>query len=181
MDAMECIKTRRSVRHFTDRELTRETLDEIVSAASYAPSWKNSQTARWNIITDKELLKNISETAIMSFSKNGATIAGCAALAVESTVTGIAGFEPDGSYTTPAMGDRWEMYDAGIAAQTLCLAAHTMGVGSVIMGIVDFDRLHSLLGLPENEKVSAAIALGYYSYEPKMPPRKSPEEIARFF
>ena len=44
MEALECIKTRRSVRKFTEEPVTREQLAEVVAAAAYAPSWKNTQT-----------------------------------------------------------------------------------------------------------------------------------------
>ena len=42
MEALECIKTRRSVRRFTEQPVTREEIEQIVAAAAYAPSWKNT-------------------------------------------------------------------------------------------------------------------------------------------
>ena len=48
MEALECIKTRRSVRKFTEEAVSREQMAEVVAAAAYAPSWKNTQTARYN-------------------------------------------------------------------------------------------------------------------------------------
>lgn len=179
MDAIECIKTRRSVRKYSDREISRETLTEIISAASMAPSWKNTQTARWTVITDKELIRKISEEAVLGFEKNGKTIGRCTCLAVQSCVKGLAGFEPDGTPTT-SKNDGWEMYDAGIAAQTFCLAAHNFGVGSVIMGIIDDEKLAELANIPAEERVIAAVAMGYPEFEPNMPPRKTVSEIARF-
>ena len=49
MNAVECIKTRRSVRKFTDEMVSVDTVREIVELASYAPSWKNTQVIRWRI------------------------------------------------------------------------------------------------------------------------------------
>ncbi len=79
------------------------------------------------------------------------------------------------------MGDEWEMYDAGIAAQTFCLAAHNYGIGCVIMGIVDGKKLSEILSLPENERTAAVIAMGHPAEEPKCPRKKTAEEISRFF
>lgn len=180
MEAIECIKTRRSVRRFTDREIPRDILAETVSAAAMSPSWKNTQTVRWNMVTDRKMIADIAENAVLGFDKNEKTVKNCACLAVQSVVTGLAGYEPDGGYTTDKK-DGWEMYDAGIAAQTLCLAAHDMGIGTVILGIIDGARLEELLGIPENERVIAAIAMGYAAGEVKTPPKKSAEEIARYF
>ena len=47
MDAQRCILTRRSVRQFADRPVSRELLEKVVSLASYAPSWKNTQISRY--------------------------------------------------------------------------------------------------------------------------------------
>ena len=58
---------------------------------------------------------------------------------------GRCGFERDGSYSTKKE-DRWQMFDVGVASQTLCLAAHEAGLGTVIMGIWDeFRKIRSLL------------------------------------
>jgi hypothetical protein len=59
-------------------------------------------------------------------------------------VTGRCGYERDGSFSTPK-GDRWEMFDAGIAAQTFCLAAHEMGLGTVIMGVFDENKVNEVI------------------------------------
>lgn len=40
MEALECIKGRRSVREFTDAPVSHETLEKIIDSARFAPSWK---------------------------------------------------------------------------------------------------------------------------------------------
>lgn len=180
MEALECIKTRRSIRKFTDAPVSEDTIKELVLAASYAPSWKNTQTARWNVVTDKALIKKISEEAVFGFEHNGGIMAGSQCLFVQSCVKGRCGYERDGSYTT-TKNDSWEMFDAGIAAQTLCLAAHNMGLGTVIMGIIDDKKLEELLNIPETERVMSVIAVGTPADSPAMPPRKTVEEISRVF
>lgn len=47
MDTQSCILTRRSIRKFTDEPVSHETLEKIISLAAYAPSWKNTQIARY--------------------------------------------------------------------------------------------------------------------------------------
>ena len=89
------------------------------------------------------------------------------------------GYEKDGSFST-SKEDRWEMFDAGIATQTFCLAAHEKGVGSVIMGIFDEDKVAELISLEEGRKVAALIAVGYPDEEPALPKRKEVEELVRF-
>ena len=57
METIERIKTRRTIRKFKDEKVPREVVEQIVSAAAYAPSWKNSQTTRYVVIEDKELIR----------------------------------------------------------------------------------------------------------------------------
>ena len=47
MDAIECIKGRRSIRNFQDKPVSHETIEKIVSVAAMAPSWKNTQITRY--------------------------------------------------------------------------------------------------------------------------------------
>lgn len=179
METIDCIKTRRSIRKFEDREIPRETILEIISAAAYAPSWKNSRTPRYTVVTDRAVIEDIAETAVLGSEHNRGIMGGCRCLIVQSAVTKRAGYERDGSFTTDK-GDSWEMYDGGIAAQTLCLAAHDRGIGSVIMGIIDDKQLEEMLSVPENERVLAVIAIGYGAESPQCPPKYGAEEITRF-
>ena len=50
MEAIRCIETRRSIRKFKAEQVPHETMQEIVAAAAYAPSWKNTQVTRLSLI-----------------------------------------------------------------------------------------------------------------------------------
>ena len=160
MDAKICLKTRRSVRRFQDKPVSRELISEIVATAQFAPTWKNSQTVRYVFVDDPALKARIANEAVMGFAKNRDNILSAAGLMVVSTVHGIAGFNEDGSYTS-SKGDHWESFDAGICTQTLCLALHEAGLGSVIMGLYDQDKVKELVNHPEGHLVSCIIAVGY--------------------
>lgn len=179
METKECIKGRRSCRRFGEEKVDKDTLDSIVKLASYSPSWKNTQVVRYNVVENRSMLEAIAQDCILGFEYNAKTIRGCAALVVVSVVTGRCGYERDGSYTT-SKGDRWEMFDAGIAAQTFCLAAHEAGVGSVIMGIFDDSKIANVIQLPKEQQVAALIAIGYPSMQPDMPPRKEVEQLVNY-
>ena len=75
----------------------------------------------------------------------------------------------------------WEVFDAGIACQTFCLAAHAKGVGTCIMGVIDEDSIAKIINLPEEETVAALIVYGYGEGDHPAPtPRKEVDEIMRF-
>lgn len=160
MDAKTCLKTRRSVRRFQDQPVSRELISEVVATAQFAPTWKNSQTVRYVYIDDPDLKARIAGEATLNFAKNKDNITGAAGLMVVATVHGIAGFNEDGSYSSDK-GEHWESFDAGICTQTLCLALHEAGLGSVIMGLFDSKKVAELVQLPEGWLVSCIMAVGY--------------------
>jgi len=176
MNAIDCIKTRRSIRKFTDKEVGAEVIASVVATAAYAPSWKNSQTARYIAVLDKDLKDKLAKECMMGFEYNIGTASGAPAMVVITTVNNRSGYERDGSATT-SKGTHWQSFDAGIAAQTFCLAAHEAGLGTVIMGIFDENKVAEVVGVPEGQSVSALVAIGYPAEEPTAPRRKVAEEL----
>jgi len=179
MEALQCIETRRSIRKFKQTAVSHEVMEAIVKEASFAPSWKNTQVTRYVVVEDPAIKAKIANEAVLGFSFNTGTIENAAALVVVTMVHGRSGFEKDGSFST-SKEDRWEMFDAGIATQTFCLAAHDKGVGSVIMGIFDEEKVAELIQLEEGRKVAALISVGYPDEEPSVPKRKEVQELVRF-
>ena len=79
---------------------------------------------------------------------------------------------------TTKFGD-WCMFDLGIASQTLCLAAHNTGLGTVIVGLFDHDRAGRILNLPENVELVALIPMGYPAKIGRAPDRREVTEFVR--
>ena len=106
MEALECIKTRRSVRKFTDQPVTREEMEPVIAAAAFAPSWKNTQIARYIVVTDPAKKQRLSDECMMDFAYNQKTATGAPAMVVMTMITGRSGFERDGSLST-SQGTHW--------------------------------------------------------------------------
>lgn len=176
MNAIECIKTRRSIRKFEDRAVEPEVIAGIVDVAAFAPSWKNSQTTRYIAVLDKDLKDRLAKECMMGFEYNIGTASGAPAMMVITTVNGRSGYERDGCATT-SKGSHWQSFDAGIATQTFVLAAHEAGLATVIMGIFDEEKVKEVIGVPEGQSVSALVALGYAADEPQAPKRKCADDL----
>ena len=181
MDAQQCILTRRSVRQFADRPVSRELLEKVVSLAAYAPSWKNPQISRYIAIEDPAVRETIASEYCLAGSNNPAIIRACPLLVAQTFVKARSGYERDGSFTTDR-GDGWQYYDCGIAAQTFCLAAHELGLGTVIMGVFDRKGLQAYLEVPEDQELMALIAVGWPAEgtEPAAPKRKDVEVLLSY-
>lgn len=178
MNAKDCIKERRSIRKFKADPVDHALLSEIVETASYAPSWKHTQIARY-IAVEGELKNKIAAECTDAYPKNGEIITQAPLLIAVTFLTGRSGFERDGSFST-AKGSFWQAYDAGIATEAFCLAAWDKGLGSVIMGIFDDAKAASLLHLPEGRELAALIPVGYPDETPTAPRRKPVEELLSF-
>lgn len=178
MEAIQCIKGRRSIRAYEDTPVDRDVINQIIEAASYAPSWKHTQTARYTVIDSKDLKDKIAAECTHTYPGNGEIIKQAPVLIVVSFVKNRSGFERDGSFST-SKGDRWEMFDSGVASEAFCLAAHAMGLGTVIMGLID-DSVKDAISLPEGQDISCVICLGYPAEEPVAPKRKSVEDLVRY-
>lgn len=178
MTAKECIRERRSIRQFKEDKIDHALLSEIIETASYAPSWKNTQITRY-IAIEGELKDKIATEGTSSFPNNGKIIENAPMLIAVTVIKNRCGYERDGSFTTPRK-DTWQMFDAGIASQTFCLAAFEKGIGSVILGIFDQDTIESLLQIPEDRELVALIPIGYAVDTPVAPKRKPVDDLLSF-
>ena len=177
MTVTECIETRRSIRRYRPDPVDHSLLESIVALASYSPSWKNTQITRYTAIEDPSLLKEIADRYTPEYNAN--IIRQAPVLIAVTFIKGRCGFERDGSFSTKKE-DRWQMFDAGAACQTFCLAAKDKGLGTVIMGIFDEDGISELLHIPKEQELGALIAIGYPDIDPEAPKRKSVEELLQY-
>jgi len=175
MDAISCIKERRSIRKYSDRPVEDALIENIVETASYAPSWKHSQTVRY-IAVKGEMKSRIANEGCTAFPHNGEIINNAPVVVAVTGIKGRSGLERDGSPTN-RRGATWQMFDAGCAAEAFCLAAHEKGLGTVIMGIFDEETIIDLLNIPEDRELIALIPVGYPEESPEAPKRKAVSDL----
>lgn len=178
MEAIQCITGRRSIREFTEETVTPAVLEEVIDAARFAPSWKNTQIARYVAVTGTTKDK-LSETCFSAWVGNKNITDNAPMIVVLTYIKNRAGFERDGSFTT-TKEDRWQNFDCGIAAEAFCLAAHEKGLGTVIMGIFDEFEVAKVIDLPEDRGVAALIAIGHPASAPSAPKRKEVAELVSY-
>jgi len=157
MDLMEAIKGRRSIRKYKTDPVPEETLQAILEAVQWAPSWANTQCWEVIIVKDSKIRSELAATlpkgnpAIPSMTAAPLTLVLCGR-------KGVSGYYR-GEVTTDK-GD-WFMFDTGIAMQNLCLAAHALGLGTVVIGLMDHQKAAQILGVPADVEVVAMTPLGF--------------------
>ena len=178
MTTAECIRQRVSCRRFQEKPIPREDIRRVVDLARFSPSWKNTQISRYIAIESREERELIANEYCLPSANNPAIILNCPLLVAQTFVKNRCGFERDGTYTTDRE-EGWQYYDCGIAAQTFCLAARELDIGSCILGIFDADAAGRLLEL-EGQRAACLIAMGYPEQWKNGPGRKETEELLSF-
>ncbi len=164
MNVSDAIRLKRAVRKFTPDPLPEENIRAILNAGRRAQSSKNTQPWHFIAITDKALLKDLSECGEWAGHLAGAAL-------------GVAIVHPDPS-------ERFQiLFDIGQAAAYMQLAAWENGVGSCMATIYQGDKAREILGFPADLQIRFAISFGYpaatdqLSAPPKKGGRKPAAEI----
>ncbi len=176
MNSTQLIETRRSIRKYENKEVSKENVQKLLKAVRWSPSWANTQC--WEIISVSDNKIREALKAIIS-PKNPATEAVVSApiLFALCGKLEVAGYYK-GKATT-IFGD-WFMHDLGIATQSLALAAHDMGLGTLIIGSFDHDKAKDILSVPKSYELATLICAGYPAQSPKPPKRKEVDEFIHY-
>ncbi len=148
MDALTAIFTRRSVRQYTPKPVSREVVREILKAAMSAPSAGNERPWHFIILTDRTLLDEIPKFHPYSamLKQAHAAILVCCDPAREKH-------------------KGYWVLDCAAASQNMLIAAHAKGLGSVWCGVYPTEdrvrNLQLLLKLPENIIPFSLLPLGF--------------------
>lgn len=141
----DAISGKRAIRRFTTEPLAPAELDRILQAGRRAGSSKNRQ--RWTFIVcrDREHLRELSEVGPYADHIGGAAVA-------------IALVTPDPSSTAAG---RSILFDLGLAAENMMLAAWELGIGSVPATVYEPELARRLLGYPEDHSCEYLLSFGY--------------------
>ena len=175
MELDKVLETRRSIRAYEPgRTVDRRTLEELIAAAQQAPSWKNSQTGRYYIITSPDRLAQFKSFCLPK--GNALKCADAPVIIVTAFEKSVSGFTADGTPENE-LGEEWGAYDLGLQNENLILKAAELGLGTLIMGIRDGEAIRKFLDIPASQEIAAVISVGYPAEDPKMKPRKDMSEI----
>ncbi len=175
-DCLEAIKTRRSIRKYEDKDIPEDVMHSILDSARWAPSWANTQCCDLVVIREKSIREELQKIVSKGNPSTLAIVNAPVLLAVCGKL------KSSGYYKGQAptkFGD-WFMYDVGIATQNICLAAHALGVGSVIVGLFDHDKAKEILKAPDDMEVITLIPLGYPAQNPSAPKRRELVDVAHY-
>lgn len=165
MELYEGLISRRSIRKYTGEKISEEQIEALIKAGMYAPSARNRRPWHFIIIDDRELLKKIMKIHPYSsmLSEASHAIVVCGDEKLEN-------------------GPGYYKLDCSAATQNILLAAHSMNLGAVWLGIEPrkerINAVNSILGLPEYVHPLSIVSVGVPVKIPsEIPERFEPEKI----
>ena len=171
-EVVDAILERRSVRAYTPEKLTEDEVNTIVQCGLWAPSARNHQTTMLAVVQDEKMLRELQEQILEKEEKPSEWLrtfyysAPCVIFAYDRS------------------GDRWSGTNAAIAAENMHVAAHSLGLGSVLIGIIrEFmqsergDAWKKRFGIPEDYDFAIALAVGHPAGTSAVPPRKGDNAV----
>jgi nitroreductase len=199
MNAIECIKTRKSIRGFKPEPVPKEVLTDVINTAKWSPSYKNSQP--WETVILSGGKKEALTKMLIELLENGkepcpdlpeptswppaeaARIDHLLRRRAEATGSNLN--DPGalkrakrvnfGFYGAPhaiyifqdASLTLWSLFDMGLFAQTLMLAAHANGLGTVPQAFAtDYAQdIKKFLSIPETKRLVLGMSIGYADME----------------
>ena len=176
MDIKQAIEKRRAVKHYdANHKMTSEEINELLSLAILSPTAFNIQNWRFVIVSDTELRKKIREAAWDQSQVTDASLfiilcADMKSWEKQPERYWVNAPKEVQEFILPAIDNYYRnknqvqndeaMRSCGIAAQTLMLAAKSMGYDSCPMDGFDFDKVGELINLPADHVISMFVAIG---------------------
>ena len=183
MDIFEAIKNRRSIRHYKPDPIDDKTVQTVLEAAHWAPSWGNAQCWRFIAIHDPKIKAEVAETLYKvkidnEWVENAAadSMKQAPVLIVVCAEKGKAGCSINGEPLTDK-GEYWYMFDIALAVENLTLAAYALGLGTVIIGGFDTRKVMQILDIPAGYTVVTMTPLGIPDHKGQVSPRKQLNEV----
>ena len=149
MDVLDAMRTRRSVRTYSDRQISPDVMDRMKQAMRIAPSACNIQPWHFVLVSDAALREKIAQAA------HNQTWIAQAPMIVVACGLPIKAYKGMGGY-----GNSVDV-DLAIALDHLMLAAVAEGLGTCWIGAFDEAKVKVLLGISAHVKVVAMTPLGY--------------------
>ncbi|MBU0628264.1 MAG: nitroreductase family protein [Nanoarchaeota archaeon] len=167
METLECIRTRRSIRKYKDKDVEWDKVVQILDAGRFAPSAGNIQNWKFVAVREEGVRKKLAQAA---FDQQWME---------EVPVHIVIAGEPEkADRFYGSRGERlYTIQNCAAVIENMMLAANDLGLGSCWIGAFDEYKVKRAVGIPDDVSVQAILTIGYADEKPEMPSRKALEHI----
>ena len=153
----QIIKTRRSIRHFSNKEIDDKIIYDILESAVNVPCAGNIQNYQVIVVRDKDLRRDIGRFALNQGWMENAPVH-LVVLRNDTHVKQV--------YTVD--GHLYSIQSVSAFIQNLLILIHGAGLGGCWVGAYENQAIKDLLGIPGNKEIDAIIPVGYSLETPKI-------------
>lgn len=180
-DVLTAIQNRRSVREYSSKAIPMFDLKKLAEAAIWAPNAMNAQQWHFSVVTDQQMLQRMSDACRTGMAN--APVPFLREKAKESNFHAF--FHAPAVIVITVMEGKFTQFDAGAAANALCLAAESMGYATCITASTEFmfagdEGLKQELEIPEGYCFACAITLGEEKKGVDTQPRERNKEVISY-
>jgi nitroreductase len=169
LDVLEAIKERRSVRAYTDEEVSERDVERLIEAARWAPSAGNIQPWAFVVVKDVETKRKLSSATLQTLIQEApVVIVVCADLIRSSSGYGNRGVH------------LYSLQDTAAATENILLAAQELGLATCWVGAFRENEVAKAVKAPRNLRPVAMVAVGYPAERPAAPQKRSFDEIVHY-
>lgn len=147
-EVLNNIRTRRVVREMSEQPVERAQIETLLEAARWAPTGGNTRQNRFVVIEDAEMRRLVRLVSPGMFQQAPVLILVCTDHGV------VARHEISPTY-------RALMIDIGIAAQTIMLAAHSIGLASGPVTSYSKEAVRVIANLPHDYWPEMILCIGH--------------------
>lgn len=160
MPVLTAVKSRRSIRDFTDQEIPADAIEDLVEAIRWAPSAGNLQSRKFYFVFNRDIRKKLAKAALNQDFIIKAPLAVVACL--DRRIAARYGERGVNLYS---------IQDVSASVMSMMLAAQERGLGTVWVGAFNEFEVIEILDLPGNLRPIAVVPVGYPAKIPKPTPR----------
>jgi len=176
METFSAIETRRAIKHYEpEHRMTKDEVNKLMSLAMLSPTAFNIQNWRFVLVQEQELRKKIRAAAWDQAQVTDASLLVILCADIKAWEKQPARYWKNApkeaqDFILPALDQYYRgreqvqrdeaMRSCGIAAQTLMLAAKSMGYDSCPMDGFDFDAVGKVINLPEDHLITMFVVIG---------------------
>lgn len=195
-DADSMLTSKRSIRHFKDKQIEPDVLDKMIESIHFAPTDANSQDTGLIVMTDRQKIDALEAYIIKGFEmyveyavntqkipEDNEAVSRSKSI-IETYKAGkkpIFHDAPCVVFCYTQKDNLFGWYNAAVAMDYMALKAHSMGIGSCVIGraMYDADAIGKFLNLPEDKKLYVCMNFGYPKYKYRLSTPKKEVAVTR--
>ncbi|HDY65931.1 MAG TPA: hypothetical protein ENH84_06850 [Phycisphaerae bacterium] len=197
---LEMMRSRRSIRSFTDRKPSRTDIERLIEAARWAPSNHNRQGWKFIVFEDRRELQALADRVETSLSNRiemakritsdqGEEMIHYATLFAKAPIVILVMHKRSVAVGRKLLGGAahgelvsGEPLSAAMAVQNMLMAAHCLGLGTCVATapLLAGEVWRELNDLPAGFDPTCIVAVGYSCKQPSAPRRKPLEQILEY-